>query len=182
MRYETISRFLLETILNLSIVIWINFIFGGFDHTFDAISYIITWLVSLIIFVVILYWLIYPIKNYENIISTPEKHERHKMLFSELRQDNQRNLLFYSILMIYRFIFALVIVWMYNHPTSQCISLWFINIVIVFYTKWSYKDWLNNFLYLFNCWILIAFNLCLPLFLKPNNPQRLETSGYVSKY
>ena len=166
LRYEGISRFIMELMLNLWVLIWINIIYGNFNNIFNISSYVVTFLLTLVIFFMIVYWFAYPLIYYENIIKFPDKHERHWLLFLEFNTDNFKNILFYGYFILYRFIFAFFIIFMNSNPKSQWACIWFLNILILIYTSQAFKSKLQNFLHIFNGIILLAISLWLPLFIK----------------
>ena len=52
---------------------------------------------------------------------------------------------------------------------------------MLIYSFKVYKHAINNFLHTFNCCILLALSIMLPLFLSSSDTQKLKISGYVSK-
>ena len=180
-RYEGLSRFIVELVLNLSISIWINIIYGNFSDSFNSISYLVTILMLIIVLFMVIYWFVYPIYYYEELCTSPEKHERHKLLYSEFKRDKLQNLFFYAYFIIYRFLFAFIIVYMYAIPEKQCIWITIINLVMLRYTYRVFKSCIVNFLHFYNSFIQTLFSLWLILFLNANNPNKLKICGYVSK-
>ena len=180
-RYEGLSRFIMEILLNLSVVNWINLIYGNFGDLFNIISYSISILLTIWIFYMISYCFIYPRIYYSEILTHPDFHERHCLLFYEFNKDKSRNLYFYGYFMMHRYFFAFLLIWMYNFPVCQCVLIWYLNILYLIYTFKVYNSWLQNFLHVFNWLILIALSACLGLFLDLSNPDKLKISGYVSE-
>ena len=117
---------------------------------------------------------------YESIWETPEKHERHKLLFSEFNNRKLKNLLFYGHFTLHRVLFSIVIVWMIKFPFYQWVCLVYLSLWMLIKTFWVYNDVLPNFLNTFNCLILLIYSCMLFLFLSLANPDRLKISGFVS--
>ena len=182
LRYEGLSRFFIEIILQISVFCFINLIYGNLNDIFDIISYSVSIILMLCIFYMLGYWFIYPIIYYSEICTHPDFHERHWLLFLEFNMEKQRNLLFYAFFILYRIFFAFFIIGIYDFPLIQCILVWLLNFWILIKTFKMYKDCLPNFLYTFNSAIQFFFSCCLPLFLNPNDPNKIKIAGYVSRY
>ena len=170
----------MEILLTLSVAIWINLIYGDFNNIFNIISYIISIVFLTGSFWIVVYWFSYPTIYYSTIQTHPDKHERHCLLFLEFKREKLRAMYFYSYFAIHRFWVAFVVVWIYNFPVIQWVCLIKLNLMFFIYTFRVYKSMLQNFLHSFNWITLIAFSLCLPLFLSPSDPNKLKISGYVS--
>ena len=180
LRYEGISRFFVEIILQFSVVNFINLIYGDFSNAFDVISYLISIVFIFSIFYMLGYWFIYPILHYPQICTHPDFHERHCFLFLEFNLDKQRNLLFYAFFILHRILLAFLLIWMYNFPFVQCLLIWVLNFWVLIYTFKMYKECLPSFLHTFNSVIQLVFSCCLPLFLSSKNPDKMKIAGYVS--
>ena len=129
----------------------------------------------------ILYWFIYPIKYYSEILTHPDFHERHWLLFFEFNQENLKNLFFYAYFIIHRISFAFIIAAMSSYPLHQWILVWLVNLWMLIYSFRVYNSWLHNFLHIFNWFILLMLSWMLPWFLDSNDSNKLKISGYVSK-
>ena len=81
LRYEGLSRFFMEILLNMSVVILINFAYGNYKDPFDIVSCIVSIILTLVIVYLLLYCLFYPIIYYTEILERPDLHERHWFLF-----------------------------------------------------------------------------------------------------
>ena len=90
LRYESVSRFFWEIVLNLSVVNWINFAYGNFYNIFNGISYVTTIILTNMIIFVGMYWIIYPLFYHSEILKSPEAHKRHKFLFSEFNVEKYK--------------------------------------------------------------------------------------------
>ena len=178
-RYEGVSRFYIEIALDLFFVTFVNIIFGVSNDPFSILSCAFASLFLISSFYVILYWFLYPKIYYSDIWIYPKKHERHWLLFLEFNRNYQRNLYFYGYFLIYRITFAFVIVWMSDFLIDQCVLICFLNVLMLIYTFKVYKNWLNNFLHVFNWLILIALSSMLPMFLNCDDANKLKISGYV---
>ena len=180
LRYEGLTRFFMEILLNMFIVNLINMSYGKFKDSFDIISYTVSIILTLVIFYMVIYCFAYPAVYYSELLTHPEIHERHWLLFLEFNKENPINLRFYSYFIIHRYFFAFIIVWMYNYPAQQWVLLWFLNLLMLIYTFKVYESWLQNFLHTFNWVILIVFSILVWLFLKSDDPTKLMIWGYVS--
>ena len=81
LRYEGLSRFFIEIILQISVFCFINLIYGSFNDIFDILSYSVSITLMLCIFYMLGYWFIYPVVYYSEICTHPDFHERHWLLF-----------------------------------------------------------------------------------------------------
>ena len=95
LRYEGLSRFFMELLLNLSVVNFINLLYGRYGDIFDSISYSVSILLTLGIFFMIIYCLAYPAIHYEEICTHPDFHERHCLLFLEFNKEKKKSLLLF---------------------------------------------------------------------------------------
>ena len=82
-RYEGISRFIIEMSLNLTFVSIVNIIYGDYNSFFDIVSYVIACVLLSFMFCMLIYWFLYPFVYYSDIYLYPDKHERHWLLFFE---------------------------------------------------------------------------------------------------
>ena len=180
LRYQGVSRFSVEIILNLSVVCMINFSYGSFKDLFNSFSIIIAIIMILKVMYFISYCLIYSQFYFSSIWVIPNKHERHWLLFSEFNWDKSRNLLFYFYFTLYRLLLAFLLIWMYNYSIQQLVLISFLNFFNLMYTISMFKRKLNNFLHTFNSIILFTFSLWLPMFLSSSNLTKLKVSGFVS--
>ena len=178
-RYEGLSRFFMEFLLNLSIVNFINLIYGDFNGAFDAISYLISIFFTIVTFFMIGYCFAYPAFYYSQIWTHPDFHERHCFLFLEFNKEKSKNLFFYAYFALHRYFFALLVIWMYNFPHWQWVLISFLNFLFLIYTFKMYTSWLQNFLHTFNWVIQLLFSTWLFLFLSSSNPKKLMIWGYV---
>ena len=166
--------------LGLSVVNWINFLYGNFYNAFNGISYMITIFLSIGILYSIFYWFAYPIYYYLSICEKPEIHKRHSLLFEEFKHNNVRYLFFFGFFLIHRLAFAMLIVVMNSYWVQQWVLIILAHLLILIYTLFFYKSHLQNFLHTFNWAIQFVFSWCLPMFLSPKYPNRLKIYGYVS--
>ena len=180
LRYEGLSRFFMELLLNLSVVNFINLLYGSYGGIFGSISYSVSILLTLGIFFMIIYCYFYPAIHYEEIWTHPDFHERHCLLFLEFNKEKQRNLHFYFYFTLHRFLFAFLLIFMYNFPVQQWVMISYLNFLFLIYTFKMYKSWLQNFLHTFNWVVLLFFSILLILFVSPSDPEKLKYSGYVS--
>ena len=182
LRYEGISRFFMENLISLSVVIWINLTYTDFIDIFDYISYSVAITLMICVFLVCGYCFIYPVIYYSDILIYPEIHERHWLLFLEFKRDNIKNMFFYGYFILYRFIFALLVVWMYSMPDRQWFLICVLNLAYLKYTFKSFKSCLQNFLHIYNWIMQFTLSVCLMLFLSPDDPDKLKIWGYVSAH
>ena len=180
LRYEGISRFSAEIVLNLSVVCMIHFSYGNFRDLFNSFSYSIAIVMMSRVIYFNCYCLFYPILYYSAIWDIPSKQERHQFLFTEFDSNKSRNLLFYFYFILYRIIFSLLLIWMYNYSTHQWVLIPLLNFLSLIYTVSMFKSKINNFLHTFNSIIQFAFSLWLSMFLSSSSQNKLTISGYVS--
>ena len=179
LRYEGLSRFFMELLLSLSVVNFINLLYGNFGDIFNIISCSISILLTLGIFFMIGYCFTYPAIYYSEILTHPDFHERHCLLFLEFNKDKKRNLYFYAYFILHRFLFAFLLICMYNFPFWQWVIICYFNVLFLIYTFKVYKSWLQNFLHTFNWVVQFIFSVWLMLFLSPSDPDKLKIWGYV---
>ena len=87
LRYEGLSRFYFEIVLNLSFLAFYNMTYGSLNNLFDVVSYICAGLFLIFVFYTIIYSFAYPTYYYEDIWVYPDFHERHCLLFLEFNKD-----------------------------------------------------------------------------------------------
>lgn len=75
-RYESLTRFIVELSLNLTVTALINITYGE-TSTMMGVSYVIAILVLLTLLFMLFYAFIYPIKHFKKIGIYPDYHERH---------------------------------------------------------------------------------------------------------
>ena len=179
LRYEGLSRFFMELLLSLSVFNFINLIYGNFGNIFDIISYSISILLTLGTFLMVGYCFAYPAIYYSEILTHPDFHVRHCLLFLEFSKEKKRNLYFYAYFILHRFFFAFLLICMYNFPVQQWIMLSFLNFLFLYYTFKMYLNWVQNFLHTFNWVVQLIFSAWLMLFLSSSDPDKLKIWGYV---
>ena len=181
-RYEGLTRFFMEIMLNLSFLWFINLIFGNLIGIFNIISYIVAILLLIANFYVMIYWFVYPSIYYSYIWVYPDKNEKHCLLFLNFNREKVKNLLFYGYFALHRIAFSFVVVWMKNLPTTQLVWILVVHIWMLINTFCPFKKALQNFLHTFNLIILWILSLLLFLFIDSQNINKLKISGYVSLY
>ena len=100
----------------------------------------------------------------------------------KFKWDNIKNMFFYDYFILYRFIFALLVVWIYSMPDRQWFLICVLNLAYLKYTFKSFKSCLQNFLHIYNWIMQFTLSVCLILFLSPDDPYKLKIWGYVSAY
>ena len=136
-RYEYMSRFYVEAMLNITISSLINIIYGQTDNVEQIIAFTIAWIIMTWVVLMQLYAFIYPSLLYEFIIEFPDHNERHCLLFFEFKKQQLRCLYFYAFFMLRRISFAFVLVSMKDFTCIQWIlilvlSLWILTYLVRF--------------------------------------------------
>lgn len=102
-RYESISRFLVELVLNMTVASLLNIVYGTQDDLFHVAAYICACLVLFGIFMLLIYTISYPMIFYNDIAEGEEdKHSRHKLLYEQFKKHKPKCILFYAFFIIRR--------------------------------------------------------------------------------
>ena len=83
--FQGLTRFFVEIVLNLAIVIFINLTYGVINDAFSIVSLIISIYLACYSFNILIYSFAYVIYNHQEIVTHPNLHERHSLLFSEFK-------------------------------------------------------------------------------------------------
>lgn len=193
-RYESISRFSVELVLNLTVACLINIFYGDLTETQDYVAYVVAMLTLIGILFGFAYSIVYPMYYFENIsgkkiyksisnfdLEYPDYHERHCLLFLGFKKAQYKHMLFYAFFILRRMGVAIVIVCMkeFNKQQLILVSFMFFWMLVYAAVHKPYVDHLNNFLNIFNEWILVIYSITLFLFLDDGNPTKLEKAGWV---
>ena len=167
-RYESITRFFIESVLVVSVSCLINILFGSFADAFNGMSYIVSWFMLLVYLFMIAYFIAYPMLNYQEIIENPNLHERHRIIFHEFKKSNIKCLLFYAYFLIRRLSLSILFVWLYDFPHCQCPWISFIWMLVWFYHILfkPFHCYLQNLLWCINETVLLSLSFMLPIWKK----------------
>ena len=191
LRYESSWRFVVELVLNLSVACWINIWYGGTKKPEDILSFIVSVFTIVALLLLMVYTILYPSFYHKDIISkhlsyfnslvNPKNHTRHCLLFLDYGDKRLKQMLFFGVFMMRRMFFAFVIVWMKEFTKNQLILILLTFSWVLFYSirVMPYKHKLNNFLNIFNEWVLVLYSCLLFLFYGTFNPTRLTRAGYA---
>jgi hypothetical protein len=151
-RYESISRFLVEIMLYMTVVSMINLSYGDTSKGQDIFAFIVACFVLFGVFGMILYTTVYPSYYREELIKLPELHQRHEFLYKEFKATNHKARLYYSYFLIRRLLFSFTIVSLKNFTLHQCILLTLMNSYLLIYHLRTrpFLNPLQNFLSSFN--------------------------------
>ena len=89
-RYESLSRFLVELVLNLSVACLINITYGIQGGVQGIVAYFVACIFFIGIIAMMCYSIYYPIQHFKSIKEFPKYHERHSLLFQQFKKDNQK--------------------------------------------------------------------------------------------
>ena len=180
-RYEGITRFMVEVMLNLSVASLINITYGVTGSLKDIIAYSFACLTLLGILLLLFYTAYYPLKYYKQLVSLPDLHERHCFLFLEFRSSNIKCHLFYVYFLLRRLFFAFLLVCMKDFPHYQVTLILLINLwTFAYHVRLRpFKSSLQNGLACFNELVLLVFSSLLFLFLSADDLSRIRIGSFV---
>ena len=181
LRYESISRFVLELTLNFAVASLINLIYWERSNAQDIIGMIVACLTLIGLLYFLIYLFIYPVMYFESIKNEPEKHVRHEIVFSQFKQNKLKSMHYFAYFVLRRLLFSLVIVAMPKFAIKQWILIMLLCLWIFIYQIIirPYNSLLNNFIWTFNEGILFVYSWLMYIFLDSSDPDRLKISGYV---
>jgi cysteine-rich repeat protein len=181
-RYESVTRFFIELVLNIAVASLINITYGAnSSHFEDIVAYMLAWVLFLGILSLQAYTLAYPLWHFESVVEYPEHHERHCMLFLSFKTSSKKCMLYYGYFMMRRIFLAFVIVCMKDFSRTQWTLITLSSILMMLYniSFRPYIDQLDNFLNWFNEVILTFYSFMLFMFLSYERPTQLKISGFV---
>ena len=180
-RYESMSRIYVESMLSLTFSWLINIIYGQRNKPEEIIAYVIACIALSLILFVQMYTFFYPIYFHEEFITHPDKHERHWLLFFDFKKEQLKWLYFYAYFFLRRLLFAFVLVSMKEFLVQQLILILFLWLLIFVYQVRfrPYDSWLQNTLTIFNELVLIVFSILMFPFLNNKDPTRTTIVSYA---
>ncbi|CAI2361589.1 unnamed protein product [Moneuplotes crassus] len=181
LRYESSTRFIIEISMVLSMSIFVNLLYSEQKGAVAIASYCISIMMMMTLLCVLIYCYAFPLLNYENIKTYPDKLERHCILFLEFKRNNPKTLQFYYFFMTRRILLAAILVGMKEKVLCQLVC-----VLILFYWNLKYQiqqrpfaSASNNFLNVYNETSLLCFVITLSL-MNSCNESKIIVIGYAS--
>jgi hypothetical protein len=101
-RYSTITRFIIEIMLNMSISSLITISYGSTNAPLEYLSYSISLAVMGVFLLTLLYVTVFPAIYFEEIVGYPDLNLRHGLLFLDFKRSHVKCMLYYSYFIIRR--------------------------------------------------------------------------------
>ena len=182
MRYSSISRFGVELWLSLMVISLIALLNNDLKNVIDIISFTMGLIAHLAFVYLMVYLFVYSYYFFEDIVIYPDHHERHSLMFLEFKRERVEQFFFYPFFMLRRIFIAYVFVGIKDRPLVQCVCLSLSAIIMAIYCirirPYESKVW--NLLTCFNEVMLSCISLTLFMFLSSDNPEALNSYGYLT--
>jgi len=148
LRYESTCRFMTEMSMSLGVSAFLNLFYGQTDGVINVISIILSFLILMFLFILMIYYTVFPFIYFDKIKEYPDYFERHCFLFLDFKPANIKCIQYYSYFISRRIMIAAVIVGMKDTVRIQLVCLFLLFIWIAKYqVKYRpFKDKINNFL------------------------------------